>query len=109
MRTHPLHLLLFQSSHVTGGRKLAGESAWPGVVLISLALCCDALVANLEEAWFFRVAQPSSQAEVAAGLSAISAGYALVITMVTGALLRSHLLAILARLLRQLVACAHEQ
>ena len=62
-----------------------GESAWPGVLLITLALCCDALVANLEEAWFFRAPQPSSQAEVAMGLSAISAAYALLITVITGA------------------------
>ena len=62
-----------------------GESAWPGVVLIGMALCCDALVANLEEAWFLRAPQPSTQAEVATGLSAISAGYALLITVITGA------------------------
>ena len=35
-----------------------------GVVLITLALCVDALTSNFEEKVFFRVGKPSSQAEV---------------------------------------------
>lgn len=76
---------------MAGGSKPGGESAWPGILLISLALCCDALVANFEEAWFFRVPQPSSQAEVATGISMISAGYALGITVITGVCCWAHM------------------
>lgn len=71
---------------ITGGLRPAAGSSWPGIALIVLALGCDALVANLEEARFFRVPQPSSQAEVACMLSAFAALYALGVMLATGAL-----------------------
>ena len=64
---------------------MAAGSSWPGIALILVALACDALVANLEEVRFFRVPQPSSQAEVACLLSSFAAAYALAIMLATGA------------------------
>ncbi|GAX81280.1 hypothetical protein CEUSTIGMA_g8712.t1 [Chlamydomonas eustigma] len=55
-----------------------------GVALISLALICDALTANLEERQFFRIPQPCSHAEVMLFLSTFAAAESFVVLVVSG-------------------------
>mmetsp|Transcript_11692 Transcript_11692/g.20760 ORF Transcript_11692/g.20760 Transcript_11692/m.20760 type:complete len:361 (+) Transcript_11692:119-1201(+) len=47
--------------------------SWVGIALISVALVCDALTANLEERLFFRIKAPCSHSEVMMYLSAFAA------------------------------------
>jgi len=55
-----------------------------GVLLIALGVLCDAGTSNFEEKRFFRVEQPSSQAEVIFYSSLIGAAYGLVLLVWTG-------------------------
>jgi adenosine 3'-phospho 5'-phosphosulfate transporter B3 len=55
-----------------------------GIALISLALICDALTANLEERQFFRIPQPCSHSEVMLYLSTFAAAESFVVLVVSG-------------------------
>lgn len=57
---------------------------WAGIALISLALVCDAMTANLEERWFFRIRTPASHSEVMLYLSCFAAVYSGVVLVASG-------------------------
>jgi adenosine 3'-phospho 5'-phosphosulfate transporter B3 len=57
-----------------------------GVSLMTAALVCDALTANLEEKWFFRIKLPCQHSEVMAYLSTFAAAGAGVVLVVSGEL-----------------------
>ena len=74
-----------QRGHMPAGNKDASPSFhWAGVLLITVALCCDALTANLEEQRFFRGPSTCMQGEVVCLLSSFAAAYCLAIICVTG-------------------------
>ena len=57
-----------------------------GVSLMTVALVCDALTANLEERWFFRTKLPSQHSEVMTYLSACAAAWSAVVLVASGEL-----------------------
>jgi adenosine 3'-phospho 5'-phosphosulfate transporter B3 len=57
-----------------------------GVLLISVALVCDALTANLEERWFFRSKVPCQHSEVMTYLSSFAAVGAASVLLASGEL-----------------------
>ncbi|KAK9830410.1 hypothetical protein WJX72_011608 [[Myrmecia] bisecta] len=78
-----LMLMAGVATFVLGDRDASPAFNAAGVVLLSLAPLCDAVTANLEEAKFFRVDKPCSQAEVVACLCSCAALYSLVILIAT--------------------------
>ncbi|KAK9817013.1 hypothetical protein WJX72_008311 [[Myrmecia] bisecta] len=74
------------STFTMGDREGSAAFSAAGVVLISLASMFDAVSANLEEARFFRVEQPCSQAEVVACMCGCAAVYSFVALLMTGEL-----------------------
>lgn len=58
-----------------------------GVLLMSLALVCDALTSNVEERHFFRIASPCSHGEVMMYMSSFAAAEVSLIMLATGELL----------------------
>mmetsp|Transcript_18642 Transcript_18642/g.40045 ORF Transcript_18642/g.40045 Transcript_18642/m.40045 type:complete len:358 (+) Transcript_18642:176-1249(+) len=60
--------------------------SWAGIALISVALVCDAMTANLEEKQFFRIRVPCSHAEVMLYLSTFAAFESFVVLYFTGEL-----------------------
>lgn len=73
-----------QTPHYAGNKDASATFDWAGVILITIALCCDALTANLEERRLFRGATPCMQGEVVCLLSAFAAGYSLLAICLTG-------------------------
>jgi adenosine 3'-phospho 5'-phosphosulfate transporter B3 len=58
--------------------------SWAGIALISLALVCDALTANLEERQFFRIKQPCNHAEVMLYLSTFAMAESFIVLVGSG-------------------------
>ena len=58
--------------------------SWAGIALISMALVCDALTANLEERQFFRIKQPCTHAEVMLYLSTFAMAESFIILVGSG-------------------------
>lgn len=58
--------------------------SWSGIALISMALVCDALTANLEERQFFRIKQPCNHAEVMLYLSTFAMAESFIVLVGSG-------------------------
>ncbi|GMH43227.1 hypothetical protein BSKO_11149 [Bryopsis sp. KO-2023] len=75
------------SMFTLGDKEGYPEFSVVGFLLIGIALVCDALTSNFEEAWFFGRENPCSHSEVVYFLSIFSSFYGFLVVAVTGELL----------------------
>eukprot|EP00798_Chlamydomonas_sp_ICE-L_P005542 gene5542-4178_t len=73
-------IALFTSGDAAGTPNFANT----GIILISLALMCDAMTANLEEKKFFRIKTPCSHSEVMLYLSLFAAAESFFVILASG-------------------------
>lgn len=74
------------STFTLGDKAMSPSFSLIGVMLITLALVCDALTSNLEEKLFFRKDKPSSEPEVILYTSLFGSVGSMLVTVLTGEL-----------------------